>query len=189
MTGRPALSVTLTLSVTALLVTTGCFGVLVPDTPPSVTNGEGDTLAGRSSSGRNLTVEIVEAEATWSPGKVEVTARVNGTLLDDGEPLEGRIVGGVVNVTASECFGACQHGPLDKAKSVLVAYEDRTGDEGEFSAWVGPVSFNASRAPPVLKPYCDDVNLWTWGIDGWTADANARDTDEVWWEICTQSYP
>lgn len=186
-----ARNLTVSLSLAIALVTMGCVGVAVSDSTIPQSEGSGEAAANGTTSHRNLTVAVVDANATWTPGTIEVTVQINGSLSQDGEPVAYESVGGVVNVTARHCW-TCSTAPPDATKEVKRVYQERTSEEGRFSTWLGPFEYDASYlpvAPPAVWPHCSKTEIWAWGIVGWTSSEAPRDTDHVWKDLCTQTYP
>lgn len=178
-----------TATVAVALVSTGCVGVVGSDSAASQTEASGEAAADGTASHRNLTVAVVDANATWTPGTVEVTVEINGSVTRDGDPVGYASVGGVVNVSAPECWSCGGGAPPGSTKVVKRVYQEHTSSEGRFSTSLGPFEFNTGYVPPVVSPQCAWTEIWAWGIVGWTSSDAPRDTDHVWKDLCTQTYP
>lgn len=184
MRAAPALATLVVVS----LALAGCVGwVANTRTAPS----DADTNGSGTGPAENLTLEIVDWDARWSPGEVTVTVHVNGTVTDGGDPVAHRRVVGTVNVTTFPPWfcrsgSACPETPVDQ----WGVYDTETLGDGTFSA-EADAQFNATYVPPIGDPYCRSIGIWAWGKAGsWQNQSVPDDTDLVdRATACTQSYP
>lgn len=174
-----------TISLALTLVSAGCIGTAASDLEPA-DSGSGSSANDEAPS-MNLTVDVIDWDATWLPTwKVEVTATLLVDLDGDAEAVGHRTIGGVANFSINGDWGGCGEQLIVTERKVV--YERTTGPNGSIIFDVGPVEFDACQAP-ILYPACENTGIWAWGIAGWMDEPAVRDTDLDGGDICTQSYP
>lgn len=194
--------------VVAALLLAGCTSIVAsPSSEEATGSGGNATDAEASGNGTatqtsmNLTVEVVGANATWRVAPmdylpwnvtvVEVFVDINGTVTEDGDPVDGESVAGETAMRAGVPWGGCLGGCTTGERphhTRRASYEATTGADGNFSASAGPVYFPAQIVPPLLYPDCEATEI---EASGSLADGNETapsDQDLVEMGVCTQRY-
>lgn len=188
---------TATIVLVVSVVLSGCVGLTASQSPATPQTSE---TTEETTSPLNLSLEVVSVEARWVPvrtdiydpyppaaGVIQVTVEIDGTLSNGTDPVGGKPVLGVANVSSTGCWwgGGC----TPEVQHHHYEFANRT--------WVdGNVSFRIVHdgahlfGPPVAEPYCENLAVWALGVSGYWLDAPAAtDTAQGGGWTCTQSYP
>lgn len=177
------------LAVASALVLTGCVGTFASEAPTS------GSTSGNGSDGQqateNLTIEVGDLEARWTtPANIEVTATVNGTVTEDGEPVAEETVRGVGTLFVYP-WGPCLGGGA--CPQSIEARQDNfdvlTWSDGNFSTLGGSPFYFSPFPPPVARPHCTYAQFQVWGVAGRNDTVPYAEDKTEWKEICTQSHP
>lgn len=173
------------LAVASALVLAGCVGTFASEAPASG-DGSGDGSGGEPSPG-NLTLEVVDLEAEWTPpASIEVTATVNGSLTEDGEPVGEETVRGVGTLFAHPWGESGATQPVEVRQGTFDVLTDSAGD---FSTSGGSPFHFSPYPPPVAQPHCTTAWFEVWGVAGRNDTVPYVEDRTESHEICTQSYP
>lgn len=187
--------VPLSLCAGAAILLTGCLGAVGPTqagpgSSPGPQTAEGDTIS--------MTVEIVNWSARWvpepaegstTPGAVKVTVWVNGSLARGDEPVVDARIEGNASVWITPPWTRYETSNTPEMVIRGGDFAARTGADGNVSAAVGPLIFDASPVPPVLFPHCEATDTRAAGTAEMPNATDPSNTHQIRPRMCTQSYP